>query len=322
MKIIFYGFRHYHIDSLYKMAIESKDVDVVACVEDDEKARLAATQRLGINFSTKSYEELLNTDIDAVAIGGCYGDRGEAIIKALKAGKHVIADKPICINKEEYNEIIKLVNEKSLKLYIMFDLRYMTSAVTAKKIFDEGKLGKVINVSFIGQHFLDYGNRPMWYFEKGKHGGTLNDLAIHGVDLIRYLTGQGIKEVHAARTFNSYAKEEKDFKDCALFMAGLEGGGEVIADTSYSSSVAVYASDIYWNFKFWCEKGMVTFSWSNPDVTVYYVDKKEPEVFKGEKGSNWLDDFIKDVNSGDMATTIEMLASAGDTLDIQDKANG
>ncbi len=321
MKIVFYGFRHYHIDSLYKMAIASDKVDVVACVEDDIDARNSATERLGINFSSKSYEELLSTDIDAVAIGGCYGDRGEAIIKALKAGKHVIADKPICIEREEYDEIVKLVNEKNLKLYIMFDLRYMTSAVTAKKIFDEGKLGKAVNVSFFGQHFLDYGKRPMWYFEKGKHGGTLNDLAIHGVDLIRYLTGQGIKEVHSARTFNRYATQEKDFKDCALFMAGLEGGGEVIADTSYSSSVAVYASNDYWNFKFWCEKGMLTFSWSNPDVTVYYVDKAEPEVFKGEKGSNWLDDFIKDVESGDMATTIEMLASAGDTLAIQEKAD-
>ena len=154
MKIIFYGFRHYHIDSLYKMAVESKNVDVVACVEDDEQARLAATERLGINFSTDSYETLLSTDVDAVAIGGCYGDRGEAIIKALKAGKHVIADKPICINREEYDEIVKLVNEKNLKLYIMFDLRYMTGAVTAKKIFEEGKLGKVVNVSFLGQHFL------------------------------------------------------------------------------------------------------------------------------------------------------------------------
>lgn len=322
MKIVFYGFRHSHIEGLYKRAISNSRVDVVACIEENKEAREDVANRLGIEFSCKSYEEYLNSDIDAVAIGGCYGDRGQAIIKALKAGKHVIADKPICTKREEFDEIVKLCKENNLKLFVMFDLRYIPASKVAKKIFDENKLGRVINVSFLGQHFLDYGKRPSWYFEDGKHGGTLNDLSIHGVDLIRHLTGQGIEKVESARVFNAYATEVKNFKDCGLFMAKLSGGGEVIADTSYSSSVAVYATDIYWNFKFWCEKGMLTFNFKGDEVTIYYIDKAEPEVIKCEDdGINYLDDFVDEINLGNSDITSGMLASCLDTLIIQEVAD-
>ena len=105
MNILFYGFRHGHIYTLYRTAKARSDVRIVACVEENEEAREKAAKELGVEFDQRDFAQLLQEDIDAVAIGGRYGDRGAAIIQALKAGKHVIADKPICTSLEELEEI-------------------------------------------------------------------------------------------------------------------------------------------------------------------------------------------------------------------------
>ena len=318
MKMLFYGFRHAHIEGLYERAKKNARVTVAGCVEEDEEAKKGVLERLGITFDERSYDEWLETDVDVVAIGGRYGDRGRAIVKALRAGKHVIADKPICTTKEEYEEIAKLCKTKGLKLACMLDLRYMPSARAAKELLDGGTLGQVRCISFTGQHCLDYAHRPKWYFEKGMHGGTLNDLAIHGVDLITHLTGFRMSEINAARCWNAYATEVKDFKDCAMYMATLENGAGVIADVSYSAPSQIYATEIYWNFKFWCDNGLLTFNITNPNAKVYYAGEKEVKILDGVKDTkNYLDDFMDEIENGGSEFTESVLCTTEQVLHLQ-----
>ena len=53
----------------------------------------------------------------------------------------------------------------------------------------------------------------MWYFEEGKHGGTINDIAIHGIDLLRFITGKEFTKVNFAKTWNAFADKEPEFKE-------------------------------------------------------------------------------------------------------------
>ena len=318
IKLIFNGFRHGHIYGLYRKAIENDNVSVVGCIETNDEARAEASYSLGIEFSKKSYEEWLNTDIDAVAVGNAYGERGKIIIAALKAGKHVIADKPICTSLDELEEIAQLSKEKGLVVTCMLDLRYLAQTKTAKKIIDSKELGEVRNISFGGQHYLDYGHRPEWYYEKGMHGGTINDLAIHGIDLLRFLTGMEITTVDAARVWNSYATEQADFKDSAVFMARLENGASILADISYSAPSQVFSMPTYWEFRFWCEKGMMTFSYADDKVTIYKDGDKIPIIADNVPyGDDWLCDFIRQIEKNDIATTEHTLKSCETALKIQ-----
>jgi predicted dehydrogenase len=323
MKILFYGFRHEHIFGLYEKALSNDRVKVVACLEDDQTTRDLVEAQKGIKFDKeKSYEAWLESDVDVVAIGLSYGDRGSAVIKALKKGKHVIIDKPVCIKLSHLKKIKNLALKKNLKVICMLDLRYTATAFTLKNLIEQNAFGEVRNISFTGQHFLNYGVRPAWYFEKGKHGGTLNDLAIHGIDLIRYLTGKEFAKITGASAWNAFAKEQPDFKDCALFLAKLTNGAGVIADVSYSAPAQVYNTDIYWNFKFWCDKGLVTYSFNSNDLTVYYMNEKEPKIIKTQfNGANYLEDLLNDIESGSMENTISMLKSSQVALQIQRKAD-
>ena len=104
-KILFNGFRHGHIFALYKRVAASSLTEVAGCIEQNAEARAQAEAKLGISFSEECYEKWLASDIAAVAVGGAYGERGAVIIKALEAGKHVIADKPVCTTRKELETI-------------------------------------------------------------------------------------------------------------------------------------------------------------------------------------------------------------------------
>ena len=198
-----------------------------------------------------NYEEWRNKDIDIVAICDKYGERGATAIQALRAGKHIISDKPLCTSLEELEEIEKIVKQSNVKVGCMLDLRNMPTINRARELLRDGRLGRVRNISFTGQHCIDYKNRPSWYFEEGMHGGTINDLAIHGVDIVRDITGLEITEIDGVRTWNAYAVKNPEFKDCAVFMARLSNGAELLADVSYSAPSQVFTMPTYWNFEIW-----------------------------------------------------------------------
>ena len=321
LKILFNGFRHGHINVLYKKVAESDIAEIAGCIEENEAARKNAEEKLGASFSDKSYDEWLTTDIDAVAVGNAYGDRAKVIIKALEAGKHVIADKPICISFEELEKIRELSEKKDLKIACMLDLRYIPQALKAKEILDSGRLGEVRNVAFNGQHCIDYANRPAWYFEEGMHGGTINDLAIHGIDLTRMLTGMEFAKTDAARVWNSYAYKNPEFKDSAMFMARLENGAGVLADVSYSAPSQVFSMPTYWEFKIWCEKGLITFNYVSNTVTLYEEGTPEPIVIEcTELNGDYLTEFDAEIRCGRKMTE-NILSSTKVALSLQEEAN-
>lgn len=319
MKILFCGFQHGHILGLYEKAKNNEDVEIVACLEKDEKRRAALADK--ITFSEGSYEDWLAQDVDIVAVGGKYGERGEMVIKALQAGKHVIADKPICTRLSELKKIEKLAREKGLKVGCMFDLRYTTATRLAKELLEKKELGEVCNISFTGQHCIDYGNRPSWYFEKGMHGGTLNDLSIHGLDLVDYLTGLKIAKVNAARCWNRYATRNPEFKDCAMFLAELTNGGGLVADVSYSAPTQVFSMPTYWDFKIWCEQGLLTFAATGDKITVYKQGEPQPLVTVGEAiDTDWLQELICEIRSGATEFTESIFRSSRQALLLQKAA--
>ena len=321
-KIAFYGFGHAHINTLYKKVKERDDFEITHLVEPNASIREATEEKLGVEFSNLTLDGLLSCDFDVLAVGTAYGKRAEVILKALSVGKHVIADKPICTKREELEKIKALQEKNGLALLCMLDLRYLKQTQRAREILLSGMLGEVKNISFNGQHYIDPKNRPLWYFEDGMHGGTINDLAIHGVDLVRMLTGLEFTTVDAARIWNSYATSHPDFKDCATFMARLENGAGVLADISYSAPSQCFTMPTYWEFRFWCEHGMLAFSYNSPFVTVYKNGEDAPTVYDGiEPVADYLDELILSIESGAQELTKSVILSTAATQKIQEKAD-
>ncbi len=317
LKILFYGFRHYHIYTLYDLAAKHPDVEIVGHIEPNPAARAEAEAKLGVAFLDVSLQEALQGDVDAVAIGDAYGNRGKVVLQAMQAGKHILIDKPLCTSLAQLEQIEQLSAAKGLQVCCMLDLRYSPAVATAQEILQSGALGAVHNVSFNGQHCIDYAHRPHWYFEPGMHGGTINDLAIHGIDLVRMLTGQNFVRFDTARVWNAYATEHPHFKDCATFSARLQNGAQVMADTSYAAPCTSPALPFYWEFRFWCAKGVLTFSATNPNVFVYKSDGQQQTVAPKNAPTDFICEFMQAFSAGDRSLTQNTFDSTRTALQLQ-----
>lgn len=321
IKIALAGARHAHASDLVKLAKNTPGASFAGAWEEDAAARAAYAAK-GISFNYASYEELLSdSEIGVVMICDYYGRRGELAIKALEAGKHVLADKPLCTSTDELYAITRLSAQNGLKVGCLLTARYSAATAAAKALINAGELGMVRSVSFTGQHPLMFGKRPGWYFEDRKHGGTINDIAIHGIDLLRYLTGFGVKEINTARTWNAYAKSSPAFRDSAQFMVMLKGGAGVIADVSYSSPDSFgYRMPTYWQFRVWCDRGMFEFNAEGDSVTVYKNGETEPVRIIGSKPqASSLSDLLAEIGGRqpEILSTNDVLASTRDVLMIQ-----
>lgn len=321
MRIAFAGFRHGHIVSLYQKAQENPDVTILGCHEEDDATRQSTIQNLNADFCYQNYADLVRDPaVEVVAIGDYYAKRGQLVIEALKNGKHVICDKPICTELSELDEIERLAKEKNLQVCCMLDLRYMEQASKAKELVESGVIGEVKIATFTGQHGLSFDTRPRWYFEDGKHGGTINDIAIHGMDLVRFITGKNLTKINCAKTWNAYAVKAPNFKDCGQFMADMEGMA-VTADVSYSAPRFNGILPTYWDFYFWGTEGMIHFNMAE-NKTCLYKDGACQEFPCEFLSSRYFEDLPKMIQGiPALLNTEDILKSQRQILEIQKYAD-
>ena len=318
--VAFAGLRHDHIFSLVNEIRQNSEFAITGAWEENEEVRARHADKFPEGFYD-SFEALLADDrVDIVAIGDYYGVRGQRAIAALKAGKHVMSDKPLCTKIEELDEIASLHKKTGLKVGCMLSLRQDAGLRLAEKYIKEGKLGKIHTVCFTGQHPLNYGKRPMWYFEEGKHGGVFNDIAIHGIDAVTMMTGLDYGKTIAARQWNAFAKEQPHFKDCAQLMGTLENGAGVIVDVSYSAPApSGFGLPVYWRFSIAGENGFIEVKAGNGFIDMALAgDEQMTRVEAQPVEGGYFTAFLSEIENGEGdAETKNVLNSTRRVLEIQ-----
>jgi len=299
IKFAFAGFRHGHINGLYSRALEDDGLTVVGACEEDQAARVEVIAKGDVRLTHESLDAMLDdVDCDVVAIGDYFAKRGSLAIKALERGKHVICDKPLCTRLEEIDTIEKLAGEKGLKVGCMLDLRDCAPYIGARDIIRRGTIGEIHAISFGGQHPLSLGSRPSWYFEPGKHGGTITDIAVHAIDLIPWITGLEFKSVCAARCWNSFAREFPHFKGAAQMMLTLNNGCGVLGDVSYHMpSGTGYSLPLYWRTTFFGSQGVLETSVSADSIMLALAGSDAPqyEPLPEANPGDYLRSFVNDI---------------------------
>jgi predicted dehydrogenase len=278
MRLAFIGFRHGHVMGLYRGAIEHPKVQVVAACEDDPQAAEAARAGGVVKLTHDSVDRVLSeVDCDAVAVGDYFARRGELTIRALEAGKHVIADKPLCTRLDELDRIEQLASSKKKSVGCLLDLRDHAVYRTMRRLIREGSIGEVHTLLFTAQHPLNLASRPAWYFEPGKHGGTINDIAIHAIDAIPWLTGRQLAEVTAARAWNARLPQHPHFQDAAQLMLKLDNHGSAFGDVSYlSPDDLAYSAPQYWRITCHGTDGVIEAAYNSTSVSLAGKGDKSP----------------------------------------------
>ena len=136
------------------------------------------------------YEMLKDTNIDSVHICTPHYLHYEMIVAALEAGKTVVSEKPVTINREDFEKL--LANEKHNNLALVFQNRLNPCIQTLHSIIQEKKLGEIRCARAIltwqrtKEYYLADAWRGKWATEGG---GLLINQAVHTLDLMSYLIG-------------------------------------------------------------------------------------------------------------------------------------
>ncbi|HNC23370.1 MAG TPA: Gfo/Idh/MocA family oxidoreductase [Opitutaceae bacterium] len=275
-RFAFIGFQHPHIWDLVARATAHPEVEVVACCEEDAatRAQLAANGKAKITHS--DYRAMLATEqIDVVVVGEWFVKRGRVVIDALRSGRHVLADKPMCTTLAEYAEIEQLARERKLTVGMMLDMRDSGVFRQVRELVRAGEIGELRAASLGGQHPLLPGVRAQWYHEAGKHGGTINDIAVHGIDLLPWVTGIDYRRVVAARTWQAGPPPGSNFQNAGQFMLELANGAGVIADVSYlAPNSHGYTLPLYWRLTLWGSLGVLEATLTAKEITLYKEGEK------------------------------------------------
>lgn len=144
-------------------------VSAVYAVDELPERASKAVEQLGLDGTMASFDELLASDVDAVAIFTQRWTHGPLVIKALRAGKHVYSAVPMAISEEQIAGIIEAVRETKL-VYAMGETSFYNPAtVYARKQHAAGKFGRIFYTEGDYVHDMDLGFYEAYQYSGGEN---------------------------------------------------------------------------------------------------------------------------------------------------------
>lgn len=235
-----------HMPGLAKL----NSVEIYGFYNPTTDKAIKAKQQFGSMDSRvySSYQELIGDPrIDVVHI--CTPNKYHSVIavEALKAGKHVMCEKPMAINAEEAENMVKAAKMSGKKLSVSFQNRFREDSIYLKKLCDRGDLGKIY---FAKAHAVRRRAVPTWgvFLDKElQGGGPLIDIGSHALDLtlwlmnnykVKYVVGNTYnklaKRSDEANAWDSWDPEKFTVEDSAFGFITMENGATITLECSWA----------------------------------------------------------------------------------------
>lgn len=195
--------------------IQKVGVLIAVCDIVEEKAK-----ELSEKYNAKYYQHIddllaKHPEIDVVAICSPNGLHAEHTIKSLKAGFHVLCEKPMALSVQDCGEMISTAERANKRLFIVKQNRFNPPVAAVKQMVEEGKLGKIYSVQlncFWNRNMEYYSNS--WKGTKDLDGGTLYTQFSHFIDLLYWIIGD-VKDVKVF-TGNFHHQNVIEFEDTGV----------------------------------------------------------------------------------------------------------
>ncbi|WLR61472.1 Gfo/Idh/MocA family protein [Guptibacillus hwajinpoensis] len=277
-----------------------ENVEIVA-VCDVVKERAEEMVSLYGGTAYTDYLTLLEDDeIDAVSVCLPNALHAPVSIAALKAGKHVLCEKPMATSIEEAKAMNEAAEINGKKLMIAHNQRFVASHVKAKELIERGEIGKIYSFRTTfghpGPERWSIDGADSWFFDKERAFiGAMGDLGVHKSDLMRYLLGE-IVEVGAF--VETKAKDNTDVDDNAVCILKTETGviGTLAASWSYVSggdnSTVIYGENAVLRLEDDPKHSLVV-QYKNGDVVKYELQKIQTNEAGGQQTTHVVENFVE-----------------------------
>ena len=231
---------------------------------------------------TDAYEMIADPEIDVIDICTPNNTHYDIANAALDAGKHVLCEKPFCINPTQAKTLAQRAADKGLACGVVYNNRHLAAIMRAKQLIDQGALGRVLSFSFHYRHDsdIDPARTVGWKQNADICGaGTLFDLGSHALDLCRYLCGDfasigGKSQIAFDTHKNADGSLWQTNADEAFYMTATLTSGAV---GQISVSKLSHSSEDGLEFSVYGTGGAIRFTLAQPDI-LYYMDANQPKL--------------------------------------------
>ena len=199
----FWGKNHARV---YK---ELEDTELLAICDINAERAKAVAEKFGAKPYTNPGRMLKRKDIKAVSICTWSTSLAKEALKALKARKHVLVEKPMATNVKQAKKLLETAEKEDLHLTVGFIMRFIPGIQHIKKAIETKKIGDLVCAT---------AKRVSQWPERIGDVGVVKDIAIHDIDITRHLFDEEPGAVYAKigkmkhRKFEDYAQIMLTFK--------------------------------------------------------------------------------------------------------------
>ena len=210
----FWGKNHARV---YK---ELASTELVAICDVDAKRAQSVADQFGAKAYTSSARMLKNENIEAVSVCTWSTNLASEARKALKAGKHVLVEKPMATHTKQAEKLMELAEKNDLHLTVGFLMRFIPGLQHIREAVENKKIGELVCAT---------AKRVSQWPERIGDVGVVKDTAIHDIDVMRYISNEDPIAVYA----KTGSMRHKKFEDYAQIMLTYKDGKSAFIESNW-----------------------------------------------------------------------------------------
>ncbi|MEM3839908.1 MAG: Gfo/Idh/MocA family oxidoreductase [Candidatus Bathyarchaeia archaeon] len=199
---------------------ELEETELLAVCDIDTERAKAVAKQFGVKVYSNAIRMLKRKDIEAVSVCTWSTSLAKEALKALKAGKHVLVEKPMAANSKQAETLLKTAEREGLHLSVGFLMRFIPGLQYIKKAIESQDIGELVCAT---------AKRVSEWPERVGDIGVVKDLAIHDIDVMRYLFSNDPVAVYA-KTGNM---KHRKFEDYAHIMLTFKHGKNAFIEANW-----------------------------------------------------------------------------------------
>ena len=238
-------------DMHIKSYLNNKNVELVALCDINKERLIEKAQKYNVIKTFTDYNKMLTMDeLDAVSICTWNNVHAPIAIAAIKAGKHVLNEKPLCISVEEALEVEKAAKNSNKVFQVGFVRRYASNSKVIEEYIKNGDVGDIYYAK--ASCIRRIGNPGGWFSDLNRSGGgPLIDLGVHIIDIMWYMMGKPEVKSVSGNVYNKlgnmsnikdksfyktadYSADNNSVEDMANALIRFSNGASMFVDVSYS----------------------------------------------------------------------------------------
>lgn len=223
----------YWADQLHLPAVASHDAGTVVaiCGRDRERAELLA-EKYGVPSVYTDYQAMIDrARLDAVIVATPEDLHHPMTMAALKAGKHVLCEKPMARTAAQSQEMLTAAEAANVKHMVQFTNRGLPHYRYIKEVVDDGYVGQPYHAYFYwptGWFPAEEVNSYHWAFDARRANGAVNELGAHMIDLARWYLGEVVRVSATLRNFVPHLDQDgtpmENANDSAFLLLDFASG--------------------------------------------------------------------------------------------------